>query len=244
MTESMFINQAGGWTRYPSVSTAQNANCNCNKWVSDTPPSCHWMKPPSSSSHLRIKSNHCVSSRNAPSGRAPRLLAQIAPGQSTNLGAVKLKYEGVIPITGLQYKSDPGLPITYIAFGFIMLGVMLAAVPHRHVWATYAPRENLLSIGGRSVKAKVGFERSMKKLLETLRSEHGIGSDRIREIADGEELEATRIWPSDQHSTGCSENRFRFHCNSRSRFRKQHRISTKPRAQRALGRARQKRNRG
>lgn len=70
-----------------------------------------------------------------PQWEAPRLLTEIAAGKSARLGSVELTYVSVIPVTGLQYKCDPGLPITYIAFGFIITGVLLAAVPHRQVWA-------------------------------------------------------------------------------------------------------------
>lgn len=70
-----------------------------------------------------------------PQWEAPRLLTEVAAGKSARLGSVELTYVGVIPVTGLQYKCDPGLPITYIAFGFIITGVLLASVPHRQVWA-------------------------------------------------------------------------------------------------------------
>lgn len=101
----------------------------------------------------------------------PRLLTEVQPAQSTNLGPVKVTYEGVIPVTGLQYKCDPGLPITYVAFGIIITGVLLAMFPHRHVWAhlsTANGAEPSLTIGGRSNKAKIGFQREMNKLIDSL----------------------------------------------------------------------------
>ncbi len=70
-----------------------------------------------------------------PQWDAPRLLNEIQPGKSVRLGSVEVGYVGLVPLTGLQYKCDPGLPVTYVAFAFIIAGVMLAAVPHRQVWA-------------------------------------------------------------------------------------------------------------
>jgi cytochrome c biogenesis protein ResB len=114
-----------------------------------------------------------------PDWQAPKLISELAPGKSTMLGQVKLTYVKVLPVTGLQYKCDPGLPITYVAFGFIMLGVMLATVPHRFVWAALSESEvasgqteirKQLAVGGRSVKARVGFERSMQKLMQSIRN--------------------------------------------------------------------------
>jgi len=116
-----------------------------------------------------------------PEWQSPKMLCQLPIGKSTHLGTVELKYDGVIPLTGLQYKCDPGLPITYVAFGFIILGVMLAFFPHRHVWASVAVVASeeseqplaVLSVGGRSIKAKVGFERSMQKLMQALAKKSG-----------------------------------------------------------------------
>lgn len=115
-----------------------------------------------------------------PEWQAPKLITEVNPLGTSRLGSVELKYERVIPVSGLQYKCDPGIPIIYTAFAFIMAGVLLAAIPHRHVWASLAPEfegdENqlrnspslVLYIGGRSVKAKVGFEKLMDRLTESL----------------------------------------------------------------------------
>jgi cytochrome c biogenesis protein len=66
----------------------------------------------------------------------PKLLAEIPPGGESALGQLKVGYMQAIPVTGLQYKSDPGLPITYTAFAIIILGATLAAFSHRQIWAT------------------------------------------------------------------------------------------------------------
>lgn len=99
---------------------------------------------------------------------APKILTEIKPGQSTTLGGVTLTYEGIVPRTGLQYKRDPGIFVVYTAFGFIMVGVMLAFIPHRHVWVCEEADDKRiqLAIGGRSPKAKVAFERMVEKIIE------------------------------------------------------------------------------
>jgi len=105
---------------------------------------------------------------------APKLLCEIPPSGTVKLGSVTLRYEEGIPITGLQYKADPGLPITYIAFAFIIVGVSLATIPHRQLWAQAKPSQNgtfTLSLGGRSNKAKVGFERFTEKIIRGLKSD-------------------------------------------------------------------------
>jgi cytochrome c biogenesis protein len=109
-----------------------------------------------------------------PDWPSPRMLTQIPPGGAVKLGTVNVKYIRPVPVTGLQYKCDPGLPVTYVAFGFIMLGVSLAAFPHRKIWAATQVIQHadgastMLAIGGVANKAKVGFERSFAKLLKSL----------------------------------------------------------------------------
>jgi cytochrome c biogenesis protein len=122
---------------------------------------------------------------------APRLIVEMPPGATTKLGDVAVRFDGVTPITGLQYKCDPGLPIIFVAFGFIICGVLLATVPHRLTWASVnevgdadGDPVSVLSAGGRSVKSRVGFERSMEKLMQTIRNDLGVAIDRT--IGDGQ----------------------------------------------------------
>jgi cytochrome c biogenesis protein len=104
-----------------------------------------------------------------PEWPAPRLLAVLNRNQPTRLGGIELTYQELVPITGLQYKCDPGLPLTYTAFGFIIVGVMLAALPFRQVWASVEPGPETgvtrLIIGGTSRKGKAAFAKNLSKLL-------------------------------------------------------------------------------
>lgn len=85
-----------------------------------------------------------------PEWPAPRLITELPAGQAADLGGVTVAYHKAIPVTGLQYKADPGLPVTYVAFAIIMLGVILAAVPHRQTWvaveAVEKERQDLASV--------------------------------------------------------------------------------------------------
>jgi len=101
---------------------------------------------------------------------APKLLGVVPLGRTLKLGGVDMVFEKVLPVTGLQYKCDPGLPVTYGAFLIIMVGVLLASIPHRHLWCAIESEgeSQALFIGGTSRKAKVGFERSLDKLIEDL----------------------------------------------------------------------------
>ncbi len=111
-----------------------------------------------------------------PEWQQPRMLSEVPQGGTTKMGEVTLGYVKPIPVTGLQYKSDPGLPITYTAFGIIMLGVMMAAFPHRQVWACSVEAEGggcKLYTAGISKKAKSTFNRSLEKLMTRLKEKFG-----------------------------------------------------------------------
>lgn len=106
----------------------------------------------------------------------PRILTVLKKGQSQKLGAVEVTYEDLVPTTGLQYKCDPGLPMTYTAFGLIMLGVLLAAIPHRQVWVAVERDEQgrlHLVAGGVSKKAKSAFASGLRKNIDKFCSNCG-----------------------------------------------------------------------
>lgn len=113
-----------------------------------------------------------------PEWKAPKLIAQVPLGKSVNMGGVEVGFKQVLPVSGLQYKCDPALAWTYTAFGFITLGVMMAAVPFKQVWACATDSQTefrddepvILYIGGRSVKARTAFERSLLKTAQELGS--------------------------------------------------------------------------
>lgn len=112
-----------------------------------------------------------------PDWEGPRMLTELSADKPAKLGPVTIALKKTMPVTGLQYKCDPGLPITYIAFGFIIVGVLMAAIPHRHVWVSLenqvAGSGKVLYFGGRSVKSKVGFERLIKEFERQIRNEFG-----------------------------------------------------------------------
>lgn len=104
----------------------------------------------------------------------PKLLAEVPLNGKAKLGSVELGYQKVFAITGLQYKCDPGLPITYVAFAFIMAGVLLAAIPHRQLWASAVGVDEgcELSIGGHAMKAKQAFAKSLNLIVQNLGNTH------------------------------------------------------------------------
>ncbi|MBX9688855.1 MAG: cytochrome c biogenesis protein ResB [Candidatus Obscuribacterales bacterium] len=132
-----------------------------------------------------------------PEWQAPKMLAEIPKGFEAKFGQVRIGYIKPLPVTGLQYKSDPGLPITYFAFGVIMLGVMMAAFPHRQVWACAVESEagkSSLFACGLSRKGKTLFNRSLQKL--SLQLKEKFGESKTNEMPDAAEIKDNDIHAS------------------------------------------------
>lgn len=106
--------------------------------------------------------------------QAPRLIAEIEPNKTAHLGSVALKYVRPLPITGLQYKCDPGLPVTYVAFALIVVGVFLAVVPHNLVYASATESGGgtcRLKVAFRATKARTRLAQNLKRLTGKLKEE-------------------------------------------------------------------------
>lgn len=109
-----------------------------------------------------------------PEWQAPRFLTLLPQGKAVKMGSIEVTYVELNPATGLQYKKDPGLPITYLAFGFIITGVLMASIPFRQVWAAVQRSEDggaKLVFGGTSRKAKNAFARSLQRMQNKMEGE-------------------------------------------------------------------------
>jgi cytochrome c biogenesis protein len=100
-----------------------------------------------------------------------KLVSTVRSGMATEVNGITLKVVDVIGSTGLQIKSDPGIPIVYTGFGLLMLSVMMSYVSHSQIWALQ--KGDKLYVGGRTNRAQVTFEREVIEILDQL-------SDRTR----------------------------------------------------------------
>lgn len=90
-------------------------------------------------------------------------LATLRPGMGYEVNGVNLAIAEIVGSTGLQIKSDPGIPLFYAGFAFLMAGVIMSYVSHSQIWALRVG--DTLYIGGRTNRAQIAFE---KELLEIL----------------------------------------------------------------------------
>ncbi|MBO9998111.1 MAG: cytochrome c biogenesis protein [Cyanobacteria bacterium SID2] len=98
-----------------------------------------------------------------------QLVSSVRVGGEAEINGVTLKLLDVIGATGLQIKSDPGIPLVYLGFGLLMLSALMSYASHSQVWVL---QENgKLYIGGRTNRAQVAFERELLDIVEKLESE-------------------------------------------------------------------------
>lgn len=97
-----------------------------------------------------------------------KLVDTVRTGMSTNINGVNLKIVDVVGSTGLQIKSDPGIPIVYAGFALLMLGATMSYFTHSQIWALKT--SDRLYIGGKTNRAQVAFEKEILEILDTLSS--------------------------------------------------------------------------
>lgn len=89
-------------------------------------------------------------------------LDEVAPQRFPN--PLTLYLDEVIGATGLQIKSDPGIPAVYLGFGLLMVGVVMSYFSYSQIWALQT--EAGLYLGGKTNRALVTFEREFDRLVE------------------------------------------------------------------------------
>ncbi len=70
----------------------------------------------------------------------------------------------ILSSTGLQIKTDPGIPIIYTGFFFLMLSTLISYITYSQVWIV--KQNQKIFIGGSTTRAKFDFELEFLKLIK------------------------------------------------------------------------------
>lgn len=80
------------------------------------------------------------------------------------IDGMKIVIEDAIGSSGLDMKTDPGVPIVYAGFGALMLTTCISYLSHSQVWALQDG--STLVVGGKTNRAKLEFPQEMNRLLD------------------------------------------------------------------------------
>ena len=96
-------------------------------------------------------------------------LGEYEIGQKLFIDGNEVRVRKIVPSTGLQIKSDPGIIFVYFGFSFLIFSVFLSYVSYFQVWAT--KKEGKLYVYANTNRAIYSFEKSVLNILDTLQNE-------------------------------------------------------------------------
>lgn len=96
----------------------------------------------------------------------PMPVAEIAAGNSADVSGTPVRFNGPALYSGLQSKSDPGIPVVYTGFVITMLGTVLAFFGLRQVWV--GPREGGYLMSGKANRGHAVFQQELVRIATKL----------------------------------------------------------------------------
>ncbi len=111
-------------------------------------------------------------------GNAPEPVktAQLKMGETANIeNAYTLKFEGLVPITGLQVKKDPGVGIVWLGSFLLLLGLLLSFY-WRPLMLTgvWDEEQSLVVIGAAAGKRSSKAQEDLNSLSLTIKAEYAL----------------------------------------------------------------------
>jgi len=75
-----------------------------------------------------------------------------------------VKLIDIISSTGLQVKTDPGIPLVYTGFALLMVSTIISYITYSQIWIV--KKKNFCCIGGNTSRAKFDFELEFFELIQ------------------------------------------------------------------------------
>jgi cytochrome c biogenesis protein len=92
-----------------------------------------------------------------------RFLGNLELNERSNFDQTTILSE-IISSTGLQIKTDPGIPIIYAGFFFLMLSTLLSYITYSQIWIIQ--KDQKIFIGGTTTRALFDFELEFFKFIK------------------------------------------------------------------------------
>jgi cytochrome c biogenesis protein len=87
-------------------------------------------------------------------------------GKPITVDGVALVVDRIVGSTGLEIKSDPGVPWVYAGFGGIMITTLVSYVSHSQVWGLQDGAS--VVVAGRSNRSKFLFQRELDAAIDAV----------------------------------------------------------------------------
>ena len=97
------------------------------------------------------------------------MLGQSEIGHKIFFNGNKLRLNKVLPSTGLQIKSDPGIPLVYVGFFFLIFSVLLSYTSYFQIWVV--KKQNKLYVYGDTNRAIYFFEKNILEIINSLQND-------------------------------------------------------------------------
>ena len=98
-----------------------------------------------------------------------KLLGQSDIGHKIFFNGNELRLNKILPSTGLQIKSDPGIPLVYIGFLFLIFSVLLSYTSYFQIWVV--KKQNKVYVYGDTNRAIYFFEKSILEIINNVQSD-------------------------------------------------------------------------
>ena len=95
-----------------------------------------------------------------------KLVQAVRTNMPFSVNGVNVNILELIGSTGLQIKSDPGVPIVYFGFALLMIGVVMSYISFSELWALQ--KDDRFFFGGKTNRAQVAFEKEFLQIVEQL----------------------------------------------------------------------------
>ena len=92
-----------------------------------------------------------------------KLIQESVIGQSIKVNSqMSVTFSEFITTTGLQIKTDSGIPLVYFSFLLLMVSVYISFISYSQIWQVEALTN--LVVGGKSNRAVLYFQEELKRL--------------------------------------------------------------------------------
>ena len=94
-----------------------------------------------------------------------QLVRECLIGQDVDLNSsLRINFSDLITTTGLQIKTDSGLPFVYFSFFVLMVSVYISFISYSQIWQLKL--NSGLIVGGKSNRAILYFQEELKRMVQ------------------------------------------------------------------------------